>query len=111
MIAEVGAGVEPEVEDLAQAGLADLPFATGVHKADDGDVFVVEGAEELLRHGADGGKAAVAAVAATREVVDRDGDLAVGGRDHEGAEEQGGEYFHRVESGRVRRSAGRVLYS
>ena len=78
MIPEIGAGVEPEVEDLPQALDAELGLTAGVDEADDGDALVVERPQEAAGHLADGGQATGTAVTSHRQVVDRDRDLAAG---------------------------------
>ena len=78
MIAEVGASVEPQVEDLAMAVGAELGLAALVDEADDGDPLVAKRLQQCARHRADVGQAARAAVAASRQIVDRDRDFAAG---------------------------------
>ena len=57
MIAEIGAGVEPQIEDLAQAFGAELGLTALVDEADDGDPLVAKRLQEALGHRADAGEA------------------------------------------------------
>src|SRR4051812_38408329 len=96
MVAEGGAGGQPEGEDTPEA-LRTEGVVAGVNEADDGDVLVVEGPEEFLRHRGDGGERTVAAIAAAREVVDGDGDLTIGRAGGEGeSEKDGGSQDYRI---------------
>src|SRR6185437_6959484 len=64
VVAKFGAGIQPEVEDLMEIpGLE--ASAAFVDKADYGDFLFAEGAQQLLRHGADGSEAGGAHIAAS----------------------------------------------
>ncbi len=107
VIAEVGAGVEPQVEDLTEALDADLGLTAGVDEAGDGYALVAKRLQETLRHGADAGEVTRAAVTASGQIVDRDRDLPAGGRRrdlHDDARQENAQLLHagRLAHGKAR---------
>src|SRR5690606_7428703 len=80
VVTKVRARVEPNLEDLAQAFGAEVDATALVYEAGDRDSLFAEGTQQLLRHRANSGKVALlSAVAAARQIVDRNRYLARAG--------------------------------
>jgi len=74
VVAQIGAGIQPEVENLAEV-LGRQAFVPFVDEADDRNILLTERSQEFFGHCADGSNVARAAVAAAREVINGDRDL------------------------------------
>jgi len=94
VIAEIRARIEPQIQNLAQPLGPELHRAAGVDKSDHGDFLIAEGRQQTLRDGPNSLQRARAAVAAARQIVDRDGDFAPGGQADAGAQNQPAEDSH-----------------
>jgi hypothetical protein len=71
VIAEIGAGIQPQIEDLAQV-LSGQASAAFVDEADYRNLLLTEGTKQLFRHGANRGEVGRSAIAAPRKVVNGD---------------------------------------
>ena len=78
MVAEIRAGVEPEVQDLTESFDAELGLTACVDEADDGDALVAERASGGGRSSRGRRERTGTAVATHRQVVDRDCDFPAG---------------------------------
>lgn len=77
MISEVRAGIEPQVENLAQASGAEINLTSFVHEPNNGDVLLAERLEKPFRHFADGVERARPSIASAGKIVYCDGHLPV----------------------------------
>jgi hypothetical protein len=76
MIPQIRPGIEPQIQDLAQPGLAEINVASGIDETDERNLFIVEGFEQALGHRADARKTSRTAIAAARQIIDGDSHLA-----------------------------------
>ena len=90
MVAQLGAGIQPEIENPAKSIGAEIDFAAFVDESDDGNALFAERPQQLFRHGLDTSQSARAAVASAGKVVDGDGDPPVcrGGANGKGEQRQ-----------------------
>ena len=73
-IAEIGAGIQPQVEDLPQV-TGSQPSAVFVDEADDRNPLLAERAKQVLGHGAKRWEVGRSEIGAARQVVNSDRNL------------------------------------
>jgi hypothetical protein len=70
VVAEIGAGIEPEIKYLPEPFGTEIDLVALVNKADYRDMLVAKRTQETLGHGADVSQAAGAAISASRQIVE-----------------------------------------
>jgi len=79
VVSEVGPGIKPEIEDLAESLRPEIDRAALVDESYDGDMLRAKRLKQFFSHSTDGSKRPRSPITASGKVVDRDRHLPVSG--------------------------------